>query len=75
MTETTDPHCGACRYFRPVDAPTGTCHRYPPAFAGENSPRETDHWRFPVVSNRAWCGEFRPPGAAVSGLEFDLQRG
>ena len=54
------PNCGQCHYFVAVDAVNGTCHRYPPLFAGESSPREMHHWRFPLVSLHAWCGEFLP---------------
>jgi len=50
--------CAHCRYFRSIDRTTGTCHRFPPAFAGNHSPREDHHWRFPMVNNQAWCGEF-----------------
>ncbi|UCV27857.1 hypothetical protein [Ferribacterium limneticum] len=59
MSEQFEQACSACRYFRAVDALTGACHRFPPIFAGESSPKETHHWRFPIVSLHAWCGEFR----------------
>ncbi|MBS1159074.1 MAG: hypothetical protein H6R15_1493 [Proteobacteria bacterium] len=52
--------CGQCRYFTATDALNGNCHRYPPVFAGDSSPRETHHWRFPMLSAHAWCGEFAP---------------
>jgi hypothetical protein len=58
MTEQSEQACSICRYFRAVDSLTGACHRYPPIFAGESSPKETHHWRFPIVSVHAWCGEF-----------------
>jgi hypothetical protein len=61
MPEQSGPSCGECRYFRAVDALSGGCHRFPPTFAGESSPKETHHWRFPIVGIRAWCGEFRTP--------------
>ena len=51
-------HCAHCRYFLAADQINGTCHRYPPIFAGESSPRATHHWRFPAVNIHAWCGEF-----------------
>lgn len=62
MHDITEPahHCAQCRYFVAADAFNGTCHRFPPVFAGESSPRETHHWRFPAVNIRAWCGEFLP---------------
>ena len=52
--------CDGCAYFRDGYELTGTCHRYPPAFAGDQSPREDHHWRFPCVMSKAWCGEFAP---------------
>ena len=52
--------CAQCRYFRPVEGQSGNCHRDPPAYAGDSSPRETHHWRHPIVSSRGWCGEFIP---------------
>ena len=58
MNTPVDTLCVQCRYFKPADALTGNCHRFPPAFAGDSSPRETHHWRFPIVSVHAWCGEF-----------------
>lgn len=61
MTERLEQTCSHCRYFQGQDAQGGTCHRFPPVFAGESSPRETHHWRFPAVSAFAWCGEFLPP--------------
>jgi len=61
MNETSEASCGQCRYFKAIDAQSGNCHRYPPVFAGESSPRETHHWRFPVISTHAWCGEFVTP--------------
>jgi len=72
MTEQFEPSCVQCFYFKAMDAMNGTCHRFPPSFAGDSSPREAHHWRFPVVSLHAWCGEFllrrqpdpQPPGEA-----------
>jgi len=61
MTERIDAPCGGSRYFRALEASTGACHRYPPIFAGDSSPREAHHWRFPVVSIHGWCGEYQPP--------------
>lgn len=57
------PHCEQCRYFQPLDAMGGQCHRFPPQFAGDSSPREIHHWRFPAVSVHAWCGEYLPQPA------------
>ena len=56
----TSLNCSQCHYWVAADTMNGTCHRYPPIFAGESSPRETHHWRFPTVSTHAWCGEFLP---------------
>lgn len=60
MTQPFEQTCSRCRYFQEADMPNGTCHRFPPVFSGESSPREAHHWRFPSVSLHAWCGEFRP---------------
>lgn len=57
-----DAGCHNCRFFRPQDKGSGSCHRYPPTFAGEASPRETHHWRFPFVNGHGWCGEYQPEG-------------
>ena len=54
-----DATCGNCRYYREQDQSTGACHRYPPAFAGDQSPRELHRWRFPPVAASSWCGEYR----------------
>lgn len=62
MPEQREQTCGGCRYFRMVEALNGTCHRFPPTFAGASSPRETHHWRFPSVGAHAWCGEFKARG-------------
>jgi hypothetical protein len=66
MPEHADPHrtrmtqaaCSDCRFFVHQERGSGTCHRYPPGYAGDASPRESHHWRFPVVNCHAWCGEF-----------------
>jgi len=69
MSLTTEHACEHCRYYTLADALTGNCHRFPPVFAGASSPRETHHWRFPAVSNHAWCGEFLPlPEAQMSSI-------
>jgi hypothetical protein len=52
--------CGACRYYRDQDQGMGACHRFPPIFAGDQSPRELHHWRFPLVPASSWCGECIP---------------
>ena len=49
MNDAIGENCAQCRYFKFTDALNGTCHRFPPAFAGESSPRETHHWRFPAA--------------------------
>ncbi len=68
MSESAELQCLQCRYFKPVDALNGNCHRYPPSFAGDASPREIHHWRFPTVSIHAWCGELLPVGVALPAL-------
>jgi len=60
MNDVAERSCTDCRYFQLADALNGTCHRFPPVFAGESSPRESHHWRFPIVTGHAWCGEFLP---------------
>ena len=55
-----DHACEQCHFFRKGDALTGNCHRFPPVFAGDSSPRETHHWRYPTVGIHGWCGEFLP---------------
>lgn len=54
------PNCTSCRFFRHLEKGSGNCHRYPPSFAGETSPKESHHWRFPVVGGHSWCGEHLP---------------
>ncbi len=73
MTKPFDHTCEQCRYFRKLDALSGNCHRFPPVFAGDSSPRETHHWRYPIVGIHGWCGEFlalpaRLPSAAGIGI-------
>ena len=58
MNTPFDHPCEMCRYFKKLDALTGNCHRFPPVFAGDSSPRETHHWRYPIVGIYGWCGEF-----------------
>jgi len=58
MNTPFDHPCELCRYFKKLDALTGNCHRFPPVFAGDSSPRETHHWRYPIVGIHGWCGEF-----------------
>lgn len=57
------PTCAECAYFQSNGATSGTCHRYPPSFAGEH-PAEHHTWRFPAVTSFSWCGEFAPDGNA-----------
>ena len=52
--------CDTCCYFVKQDHDMGACHRYPPQFAGEQTPIEQHRWRFPLVMPHAWCGEHRP---------------
>ncbi len=58
MNDRSEAGCSLCRYFKPVDAANGNCHRYPPVFAGDSSPRDIHHWRYPLVSIHGWCGEY-----------------
>ncbi len=60
MSAAFEASCSQCRYFKAADALNGACHRFPPHFVGEGSPKEAHHWRFPAVSVHAWCGEFLP---------------
>lgn len=60
MNQRFEQNCSHCHYFKPVDAMNGACHRFPPVFAGNSSPKEAHHWRFPIVSIHAWCGECLP---------------
>lgn len=68
MAETFAAGCGRCRYFRPTDALNGSCRRFPPVYAGNSSPREPHHWRFPAVNVHGWCGEFQPGQMSSSGV-------
>jgi hypothetical protein len=60
MTERFEHTCSHCRYFVTAESQNGNCHRFPPVYAGDSSPREIHHWRFPSVHMHAWCGEFLP---------------
>ncbi|MDD5248691.1 MAG: hypothetical protein PHY45_06885 [Rhodocyclaceae bacterium] len=51
--------CQSCTFFRPKEMPIGTCHRFPPQFAGADSPNEAHRWKFPSVGQYGWCGEYR----------------
>lgn len=51
--------CVDCGYFQAQDKSVGTCHRFPPTFAGDSAPKETHHWKFPLVTPHQWCGEFQ----------------
>ncbi|MCX8087503.1 MAG: hypothetical protein N3C63_11500 [Rhodocyclaceae bacterium] len=51
--------CECCAYFVPHEKGTGSCHRFPPVFAGDRLSNEHHHWRFPLVHRHAWCGEFQ----------------
>ncbi len=67
MNQPFEHACEQCRYFKPGDALSSSCRRFPPVFAGDSSPRETHHWRFPAVGLHGWCGEFLPaPAVQVS---------
>jgi hypothetical protein len=58
--------CLTCRYFRHQEKGNGSCHRFPPSFAGDASPKEIHHWKFPVVGSHAWCGEYQAVEVARS---------
>ena len=60
-----DANCGTCRFYLEQDRDMGACHRYPPAFAGEQAPRDLHRWRFPLVSTRSWCGEHKASDLAA----------
>lgn len=49
--------CESCAYFQEQEHGNGNCHRFPPSFAGDTSPKESSHWKFPVVHSHSWCGE------------------
>lgn len=59
-------NCMSCRYFREHDKTVGACHRFPPQFGGE-TPRDTHRWRFPIVVQHSWCGEFHARPAVAGG--------
>jgi len=64
MNDSIEMRCVQCQYFQALDTLNGSCHRYPPVFAGDSSPRETHHWRFPTVNIHSWCGELLPQRTA-----------
>lgn len=68
-----DITCSACRYYLEQDLGMGACHRYPPSFAGAQTPRELHRWCFPMVLPRCWCGEYRAASAATLALPCDGQ--
>ncbi len=56
--DTSPTACRNCRYFREQAPGWGACHRYPPAFAGDDTPNERHRWKHPIVQHHNWCGEF-----------------
>lgn len=46
-------NCQSCRYWVPLSAQAGRCHRLPPVAVPAESAS------FPVTQNGDWCGEFR----------------
>lgn len=50
--------CGLCRYYHEHSGAAGDCHRYPPLYAGNDTPNERHRWRHPMVPHNGWCGEF-----------------
>lgn len=63
--------CGTCCYYLEQDHDMGTCHRYPPSFAGDETPREMHRWRFPLVTVRSWCGEHKPAASGQAAPAAD----
>jgi len=61
------PPCEGCTYYQAQERNIGACHRFPPGFAGDSSPIDFHHWKFPLVSANNWCGEFQ---AATPGNGF-----
>ena len=53
------PPCEGCTYYQAQERNIGACHRFPPSFAGDSSPIDFHHWKFPLVSANNWCGEFQ----------------
>ncbi|OHC64557.1 MAG: hypothetical protein A2045_06185 [Rhodocyclales bacterium GWA2_65_20] len=68
-----DATCSTCCHYLAQDHDMGACHRYPPSFAGENTPRELHKWRFPLVTMRSWCGEHKPAGSGMPATPRDGQ--
>jgi hypothetical protein len=58
-TNTSQEACHSCQFFRSQEGIGGTCHRFPPKFAGNNAANELHRWKFPAVSPHFWCGEYR----------------
>lgn len=52
------PTCGYCRFFNEHSGAVGDCHRYPPQYAGNDTPNERHRWKHPLVPHNGWCGEF-----------------
>lgn len=59
--------CETCRFSYGHSADSGSCHRFPPVFAG----REHDHrqrleplYEHPRTSAGDWCGEFQARAVA-----------
>ena len=51
--------CKNCKFFRPARKKgIGECRRFPPVPYTEHWSKN-DEWRFPVVKDRDWCGEFK----------------
>jgi hypothetical protein len=53
-----DSSCATCLYFQRQENGNGACHRYPPSFAGSDSPKDIHRWKFPLVTAHCWCGEY-----------------
>jgi hypothetical protein len=59
------PHCESCAHYQPQERDIGTCHRFPPSFAGDISAIDFHHWKFPLVTAHSWCGEFQATTAQL----------
>lgn len=68
----TDMKCSNCYFFIKgekafggalIEGEGGRCHRYPPIYVNNNDtniPSSSKWYRFPVVKQEYWCGEWKP---------------
>jgi hypothetical protein len=52
--------CVNCHYYHQHSDELGDCHRYPPTYAGSDTPNQWHRWKHPLVHHENWCGEFKP---------------